>query len=196
VDELGLAPRWGNAFTRALGTGVLRLLGWKMDVHLPSDQPHLVITAAPHTSNWDGVVGVAAIMSLGIRVNFFAKESLFRWPFGGLLAALGGVPIRRDAAHGIVEQTTELFAQKERLFIGVAPEGTRTRAPIWKSGFHRIATAAQAPVLLAYMDYGRRQVGTGPLIRPSGDYEADLERIQAFYRTITPRHPQDFAAEG
>ena len=194
--ELGMAPRWGNALTRALGAGFLRLRGWKMDVHLPADQPRLVITAAPHTSNWDGILAVAAIMALGIRLNFFAKESLFRWPFRGLLVALGGVPIRREAARGIVEQTTALFAARQQLFVGVAPEGTRSRAPIWKSGFYRIALAGGTPILLAYIDYGRKQVGTGPLIHPSGNYEADLERIQAFYRTITPRWPQKFAAEG
>ncbi|TDU24283.1 acyltransferase-like protein [Panacagrimonas perspica] len=195
MNDLGMAPRWGSAFTRVLGAGVLRLLGWKMDVQLPHDEPHLVITAAPHTSNWDGILAVAAILALGIRVNFFAKDSLFRWPFRGLLTALGGVPIRRDAARGIVEQTADLFASKPRLFVGVAPEGTRSRAPIWKSGFYRIAMASGAPILLAYIDYERRRVGTGPLIRPSGNYEADLAQIQAFYRTIKPRHPQDFAAE-
>ena len=194
--EPGLAPRGGNAFTRALGAGFLRLRGWKMDVHLPPNEAKLVIIAAPHTSNWDGILGVAAIMALGIRVNFFAKESLFRWPFRGLLVALGGVPIRREAARGVVEQTTELFAARERLFVGVAPEGTRSRAPIWKSGFYRIALAGGAPILLAYMDYARKQVGTGPLVRPSGNYEADLAQIQAYYRTITPRRPQNFAAEG
>lgn len=196
MDDLGMAPRWGSAFTRALGATLLRFLGWKMDVHLPRDTPQLVITAAPHTSNWDGILGVAAILALGIRVNFFAKDTLFRWPFRGLLVSLGGVPIRRDAARGIVEQTSDLFAAKERLFVGVAPEGTRSRAPIWKSGFYRIATAAGVPILLAYIDYERKQIGTGPLIRPSGNYEEDLARIQAYYRTVTPRHPQKFAAEG
>ncbi len=196
MDDLGMAPRWGSGFARALGAGALRLLGWKMDVHLPRDEPHLVITAAPHTSNWDGILAIAAILALGIRINFFAKDSLFRWPFRGLLVALGGVPIRREAARGIVEQTAELFANRERLFIGVAPEGTRSRTPVWKSGFYRIALAARAPILLAYIDYERKQVGTGPLIRPSGDYDSDLAQIQAYYRTIKPRYPERFAAEG
>ena len=196
MQAFGAWPRWGNAFTRALGAGAFCLMGWKMDVHLPPGESRLVITAAPHTSNWDGILAVAAILALGIRLNFFAKESLFRWPFRGILVGLGGVPIRREAARGIVEQTTELFASRERLFVGVAPEGTRSRAPVWKSGFYRIALAAGVPILLAYIDYGRKQVGTGPLIRPSGDYEADLEQIQAFYRGIAAKWPQKFAAEG
>jgi len=194
MNELGMAPRRGNGLSRGLGRLALRLLGWRMEVHLP-DEPKVVIAAAPHTSNWDGVVAIATLLALGIRVNWFAKDSLFRWPFRGLLIALGGVPIRRDAPGGMVAETARIFASRERVYIGVAPEGTRSRAPEWKSGFYRIAMATRAPIVLAYMDYARREVGTGPLIRPSGDYAADLETMQAYFRKITPRHPERFAAE-
>ena len=194
MNELGMAPRHRNVVLQVLGRCLLRLLGWRINVHLP-DEPKVVIAAAPHTSNWDGVVGISAIAALGIRVNWFAKDSLFRWPFRGVLMGLGGVPIRRDAPGGVVEQTARIFASRERIYVGVAPEGTRSRAPEWKSGFYRIAMATGAPILLAYMDYARREVGTGPLIRPSGDYAADLATIQAWFRTITPRHPERFAAE-
>ena len=102
------APRWGGPITRALGAGLLRLLGWQLDVKLP-DIPKLVIVGAPHTSNWDGILGVAAILALGVRINWFAKDSLFRWPFRRLLVALGGVPIHRESAHGMVEQTAAIF---------------------------------------------------------------------------------------
>lgn len=194
MHDLGMAPRRGNALTRGLGWLVLRLLGWRLDVHLP-DEPKVVIAAAPHTSNWDGLVGISAILALGIRINWFAKDTLFRWPFRGLLMALGGVPIRRNAPGGVVEQTARIFATRERVYVGMTPEGTRSRAPEWKSGFYRIAMATGAPILLAYIDYGRRQIGTGPLIRPSGDYAADLETIQAYFRAVTPRHRERFAAE-
>lgn len=189
------APQWAGPFARALGRSALRLLGWQLQVEFPP-LPKLVIVGAPHTSNWDGIVAVAAIMALGVRVNWFAKDSLFRWPFRGLLVALGGVPIARQAAGGIVEQTSAIFAAKSQLYVAVAPEGTRGRAPIWKSGFYRIALASGAPILLAYLDYRRKVIGSGPLILPSGDYDADLAQIQQFYRDITPRHPQRFAAEG
>lgn len=194
MDELGMAPRHGNALSRALGRLVLRFMGWRLDVHLPNE-PKVVIAAAPHTSNWDGVVGIAAILALGVRINWFAKDSLFRWPVRGLLLALGGVPIRRDAPGDVVEQTARIFASRERIYVGMTPEGTRSRAPEWKTGFYRIAMATRAPILLAYIDYARRQIGTGPLIRPSGDYTADLEIIQAYFRQVTPRHPERFAAE-
>ena len=194
MNELGMAPRRGNALTRGLGRLVLRLLGWHLDVHLPRE-PKVVIAAAPHTSNWDGLVGISAILALGIRINWFAKDTLFRWPFRGLLMALGGVPIRRNAPGGVVEQTARIFATRERVYVGMTPEGTRSRAPEWKSGFYRIAMATGAPILVAYIDYARREIGTGPLIRPSGDYAADLETIQSYFRAVTPRHPERFAAE-
>jgi 1-acyl-sn-glycerol-3-phosphate acyltransferase len=194
MNGLGGAPSHGHTLLQALGRLILRLLGWHLAVHLPNE-PKIVIAAAPHTSNWDGVVGISAIFALGIRVNWFAKDSLFRWPFKGILVALGGVPIRRDAPGGVVEQTTRIFASRERIWVGVAPEGTRSRAPEWKSGFYRIAMATGSPILPAYMDYAKREIGTGPLLRPSGDYAADLEILQAYFRNVPPKHPERFAAE-
>jgi 1-acyl-sn-glycerol-3-phosphate acyltransferase len=96
----------------------------------------------------------------------------------------------------VVQQTTQQFEQKPQLLIGLAPEGTRSLAPKWKSGFYQIANSAQVPILIAYLDYKKKVVSLGPLIKPSGDYAADLEKIQSFYRGITPCHPEKFAAEG
>lgn len=190
----GNGPRWGNTVSRALGRVALRLFGWTIDVHLPPE-PKLVIAAAPHTSNWDGFFAVATILALGLRIHWFAKDSLFRGPFRGILVWLGGVPISRDKARGVVEQTVDVFAAKERIYIAVAPEGTRSRAPVWKSGFWQIAAATGTPIVTAYLDYATKRVGTGPTLYPGGDYAADLARIQAFYRGITPKNPADFAAE-
>lgn len=189
------APTWGNALTRRIAAWLLKILGWRIEADFP-DLPRLVLAAAPHTSNWDGVIGVSAIVALGLRINWFAKDTLFRWPFRGVLLWLGGVPIKRDKARGIVEQTTDIFRQREKIYVVIAPEGTRARAPVWKTGFYRIAHATQTPILLAYVDYSRKVVGTGPLIQPSGDYAADLRRIQDFYRGKVPRRPDKFAAEG
>lgn len=174
---------------------MLRLGGWRLDLHLPAE-PKLVLTCAPHTSNWDGLWLIATIWAVGVRVNWFGKDTLFRWPFGGLLVWLGGVPIRRDRASDVVTTTAEIFASRERMWVGIAPEGTRSRSPLWKSGFHRIARRANAPILATYVDYGRKVIGSGPLLRPGDDYDADLATLQAFYRTITPKNPENFAAEG
>lgn len=188
-------PRWGNACTQALGRAVLRAFGWRLEVRLP-DVPKLVVIAAPHTSNWDFVFALAAILALRVRVHWFGKHTLFRWPFRRILTALGGIAIDRSAAIGVVRQTTQQFAAHERLLIGLAPEGTRSLAPHWKSGFYQIALAAGVPIVPAYLDYRTRTIGLGPTLHPSGDYAADLETLQSFYRGVTARHPQNFAAEG
>ena len=188
-------PRWGNSFSRWFGLAVLRLFGWKLEVVLPS-QPKMVVIAAPHTSNWDFVFGLAAILALQIRLHWFGKHTIFRAPFRGVLIKLGGIPIDRGATGGVVHQTTLQFQQKPQLLIGLAPEGTRSLAPKWKSGFYQIANAAQVPILAAYLDYKNKVIGLGPLIQPSGDYNADLEKIQSFYRGIQPCHPEKFSAKG
>jgi 1-acyl-sn-glycerol-3-phosphate acyltransferase len=188
-------PRWGNSFTRWVGLTVLRLFGWKLDVVLPN-RSKMVLIYAPHTSNWDFVFGLAAILALQVRVHWFGKHTIFRPPFRNLLIKLGGIPIDRSAAGSVVHQTTQKFAEKQQLLIGLAPEGTRSLAPKWKSGFYKIAEAAQVPILISYLDYKKKVVSLGPLIEPSGDYAADLEKIQSFYRGIAPCIPEKFAAQG
>lgn len=188
-------PQQRHPLRQRLALGLLRLLGWKLDIHLPNE-PKMVVLAAPHTSNWDGLFALAAILAIGIRINWFAKHTLFRPPFRKLLQALGGIAIDRSAAGGVVRETHRAFASQAQLVLGLAPEGTRARAEKWKSGFYQIAMTAQVPIVCAYLDYARKVVGTGLVLQPSGDYAADLQQIQAFYRTITPRHPARFAVNG
>jgi len=188
-------PRWGNLFTSWIGKSVLRLSGWRLDVKLPN-RPKMVLIYAPHTSNWDFVFGLAAILALQVRVHWFGKHTIFRPPFRNLLIKLGGIPIDRSAAVGVVQQTTQQFAEKKQLLIGLAPEGTRSLAPKWKSGFYQIAHAAGVPIQIAYLDYKKKVVSLGPLIETSGDYATDLEKIQSFYRGISPCIPEKFAAQG
>jgi 1-acyl-sn-glycerol-3-phosphate acyltransferase len=188
-------PRGHHPLLQWLGLRLLRLAGWRLDVQLP-DEPKLVVIGAPHTSNWDGYYGVLAICAMGLRLNVFAKHSMFWPPLGSLLRHVGFIPLDRTAPGGVVAQTVEAFRTHPQLLIGLAPEGTRGRVEKWKRGFHLMAQGAQVPIVCAYLDYARKVVGTGLVLMPSPDYAADLERIQAFYRTITPRHPENFAACG
>lgn len=190
-----LIPRHGNLFMQWLGRSVLKLFGWRLNVSLPN-LPKMVIIVAPHTSNWDAIFLIAAILTLRLRIHWFGKHTVFRWPLRSFLHWLGGIPIDRSAAGGVVGQTTRRFAESAQFIVGLAPEGTRSLAPQWKKGFYQIAHSAQVPIVAAYIDYGSRTVGLGPVIVPSGDYEADLETLQVFYRSITPRHPEKFAANG
>lgn len=185
-------PRRGNWFTRLLGRGLLRLMGWKLDIDRLPDTPKGVIVAVPHTSNMDGLIFLAGLFATGIDSHWMGKDSLFNKPWGGLLKLMGGLPIDRSQRRGVVEQVVARFDAAEQLFVTVAIEGTRGRAGKWKTGFYHIAHQAGVPVLLGYMDYRTKLFGFGPPVQPSGDIDGDLRKMLDFYREITPRFPDKF----
>lgn len=185
------APRRGNRLSRGLGRLGLRLLRWRFVGEFP-EPSRLVIVVAPHTSNWDFVTGIAVVFATGLHAHWLVKDTWFRWPFGHLARWLGGIPVDRSRSNALVEQTSQAFAEHERLWLAVTPEGTRKKVARWKSGFWHIARDAGVPIALCYFDYRKRETGFGPLLEPGDDYTADLERITAFYREVTPCHPENF----
>lgn len=181
------APRAGNAFTRWLGRSVLRLGGWRLEGRFP-DLPKLVIIAAPHSSAWDAIWGIAAKLALGLHIEFMAKKEAFWWPLGPILRALGGVPTDRRAPNGVVGQMVQRFAAAERLWLVLAPEGTRRRVERWKSGFWQIAHDAEVPVFCAYFHYPERTIGLGVSVVTTADRDADIAAIRAWYRPWRGKH--------
>lgn len=169
---------------------LVRLCGWEI-VGTPPAARKYVMIGAPHTSNWDFVVMLAATFVLGIHVSWLGKHTLFRPPFGGLMRALGGIEIDRSAAHNVVEQIAQTVHDSEKLIILIAPEGTRKHTDHWKSGFYYIARAADVPLTLAFLDYKHRRAGLGPTLALTGDLERDMREIRAFYVTHAGgRHPE------
>lgn len=160
--------------------GLLRLGGWSA-VGEPPDVPKAVYIAAPHTSNWDGFWGVVYKVAMRIDVHFFAKDTLFWFPLSLIVRGFGGVPLDRDKAGSAVPTAVAGFCENERYFFGMAPEGTRSLRPGWKSGFYRIAREADVPVVLGFFDYGRKRIGIGKMIELTGDVDADMRLIRAFY---------------
>ena len=175
------SPRTGNAFTRWMGRTVLRLGGWTMAGDFPSE-PKLVIIAAPHSSGWDAVWGLAAKVAMGMRVVVIGKQELFRWPLGWLLRRFGIMPVDRARAHGVVDQVVERFAQSDTMWFVLAPEGTRKRVEHWKTGFWHIARDAGVPVLCAYFHYPTKTVGIGPVMHMTADLKGDMARVRDYYR--------------
>lgn len=141
-----------------------------------------VVVVAPHTSNWDFPLGLLAAWALGLDAHWMGKHTLFSRPFGWLFRGLGGIPVRRGEAGSLSGQMALRFAQPGRLVLGIAPEGTRSHTDHWKSGFWHIARASRVPIVLAYLDYGKKQVGMGGAFLPGDDIEADFERIRGWYR--------------
>lgn len=156
------------------------------------DRGKLVIVAAPHTSNWDFVFGMTGAFALGLELHWMGKHTLFKPPFGGLMRWLGGLAIDRRAAHGVVEQVADEFARRGQLLLVVTPEGTRSKVERWKTGFWHIARASGVPILLGGLDYERKRLVFGPLLEPGASLEEDMAEIQAYYRGMTPRHPEQF----
>jgi 1-acyl-sn-glycerol-3-phosphate acyltransferase len=169
-----------SAFARGVGRTVLRLGGWRMEGAFP-DIPKLVLIGAPHSSNWDAVWGFAAKLALGLDLRVLGKHQLFWWPLGALLRRLGVIAVNRDAASGVAEQAAALVRDADRLWFGLAPEGTRKPVPRFKAGFWKIAKEAGVPVLPVYFDYPRRVIGVGALFEPGDDMQADIDRLQRWY---------------
>jgi 1-acyl-sn-glycerol-3-phosphate acyltransferase len=166
---------------------------WRVEGEVP-DVPKAVLVGAPHTSNWDFVVGMAAKLALGLRVGWLGKHSIFKRPFAGLLRGLGGIPVDRAATEGIVETAVARFGAERQLFLGLTPEGTRQRVERWKSGFHRIAVGAAVPILPVHIDWSRRAIVLAPLFHPGGDYERDLAALQAGFTPAMARYPESYSA--
>jgi 1-acyl-sn-glycerol-3-phosphate acyltransferase len=148
-----------------------------------------VVIAAPHTSNWDFPVMMAFAFAFEAHVHWLGKDGLFRGPGYWLFRWLGGIPVDRSRAGGLVGQAAQTFAAEERLILAVPPEGTRSRGRGWRSGFYRIAHSAKVPVVMAYADFERRVGGIGEIVVPSGDLDADMATFKAFYSDIRGMHP-------
>jgi tRNA (guanine-N7-)-methyltransferase len=168
---------------------LLRLGGWET-VGGAFDVPRAVCIAAPHTSNWDGFWALTYKVAFDIDIRFFAKHSLFWFPLGNLLRALGGINLDRDRAGSAVTRAIEMFGREETFYFGLAPEGTRRKTSGWKTGFYRIALGAGVPVYLGFLDFGRRRIGIGPRIELTGDQDADLATIREFYKDVQGRWPE------
>jgi 1-acyl-sn-glycerol-3-phosphate acyltransferase len=168
---------------RAFGRAMLRLLRWRIEGEIP-DVPKLVIAVAPHTSNWDFVVGMATMFALDLDLSFLAKHTLFRGPFGPVMRWIGGIPVDRTRAHGVVGDAIESFVGTRQRVLAIAPQGTRSAGARYKSGFLHIARGACVPVLYATLDYAARCVRLGPAFDPCEDVDADLERVEAFYAGV------------
>lgn len=183
-------PRSGNALTRAIGRLVLATTRFGIAGELPA-VPRFVVCAAPHTSNWDFVVAYAAKLVVGLRVSWLGKHSLFRGPPGALLRAMGGIPVDRRAAHGVVMQVARRFAESPELAIGLAPEGTRRKVERWRTGFYHIARQAGVPIVPIAIDWGSRSIRIGEVFPPTGDEAADLQVLYRFFAGARGRKPEN-----
>jgi len=181
-----------RSLQKALGRAYMAASGWTASGPPPAEK-RFVLLAAPHTSNWDLPVMLSITMSLGLKVHWMGKHTLFKPPFGGLMRWLGGLPIERHKHKGVVEAVAERYRQADELVIAIPPEATRSRAAFWRSGFYHIAREAQVPIALGFLDYEKQVGGIGPLIWPTGDIHADMDKIRTFYAPMQGKFAENFA---
>jgi len=177
-----------DAVKKTIGL-LFKLQGWSVEGRRP-EMPKFVLVGAPHTSNWDFIYYLGAARALDLDLKFLGKSSLFRWPLGGALRDLGGVPVDRSQARDIVRSMVAEFERRDQFILTIAPEGSRASSDRWKTGFYNIAVAAEVPIVFVSIDYPRRQITVGPALFPSGDYEADMKGPAIFYRTAVGKHPE------
>jgi 1-acyl-sn-glycerol-3-phosphate acyltransferase len=172
-----------------LSATYFRLAGWTIVGRVP-DEPKLVVVAYPHTSNWDFFAYLAIVRHFSLNMSFLAKEALFIGPFGWLLHRMGAFPVPDDASS-IVATLVEAFARSDSLFLALAPEGTRTAGSSWRSGFWRIADAADVPVLMGFVDRETKRMGFGPALAVDGDPQGWMDQARAFYEDKGGLKPQN-----
>lgn len=166
--------------SRPFAQALLKLVGWRIEGEMP-DLPRFLVIGAPHTSSFDWLLNLALMGRFELPLRWTAKRSLFKGPLGPLMLRLGGVPIDRGAKSGFVRTCIGLFATEERVVIGILPEGTRKRTEGWKSGFYHIAVAAGVPVVPVSVDGPTRTMRVGEPLLMSGEPDADMARLAAFY---------------
>ena len=182
-----------NTLLRVVSRATLRLTGWTIEGSLPAHAAKSVLIAAPHTSNWDLPYTLMLAFSLHLRVYWMGKQSLFRAPFGGVMRWLGGIPVNREQSSNLVASSAQAMrAAKGPMQLIVPPEGTRNHNRYWQTGFYFIAQEAGVPIVLAFVDYGRKVGGLGPVFEPTGDLERDMADIKAFYAPIKGKNADQF----
>ncbi|EKF73520.1 1-acyl-sn-glycerol-3-phosphate acyltransferase [Alcanivorax hongdengensis A-11-3] len=171
---------------------LLRRAGWTVTPFPEVDKA--VIAGGPHTSNWDGALGLTTKVAIDLDAHIMIKDDLFKGPLGWLLRKLGAIAIDRSRSAGVVEQTVEQFDQHDSFYVVVAPEGTRTQASQWKTGFYHMAHQAGVPIVAAVADYRKKQVMFPLVLHPTGDLEQDLQRLYECFASVTPCHPDKLSA--
>ncbi len=176
---------------------ILKLAGWKVNVTTP-DYPKSIICVAPHTSNWDFVLGKLAYASIGRKAGFMMKEEWFFFPLGPIFKAMGGIPVprkKRNKHVSLVEAMVERFNHSERLNVAITPEGTRSRTEKWRTGFLQIAYLAHVPCVLGAIDYGKKEIYVVRTFKPTGDVDADMHVIKDYFKPFTGKHPENFTTD-
>jgi 1-acyl-sn-glycerol-3-phosphate acyltransferase len=188
-----LAPQRGSRISRGFFKQLYLKQGWSFEGEFPN-LPKAVAIVSPHTSNYDGLYAFLAMLGLGINVTVFGKDSLFKSPLKYLLKWVGVIPVKRDTPQGLTQQIVDVVNNSEKIWVGMAPEGTRKNAEKIRSGFYHIAMGANIPVVMFAFDYQHKTLRCLGMLKMTGNYESDITKILEYYRgNISAKYPERLA---
>ena len=174
----------------------LRFFGWKVEGTVPpiAGNENLILIAGPHTSNWDGIFGFAAILGLDAKITFFGKYTLFNKPFlGRFLKYMGGIPVDKSKpGRGLTDVAIQNMKKLNGSLIAMSPEGTRAKTKKMRSGFLRIAKAVEGQIFLGAFDFGKKRIVLDKFYDPSGNNEQDLQWVRDYFMQYQAKHPENY----
>ena len=179
-------PKSGNFLTRYIGRAIFRIFGWRVEGEFPN-RGKAIVALVPHSSNIDFLLTIAFIWATGMKASFLIKHTVFWYPLGNIIRALGGIPVDRSQQNGLVRDVTRQFRDKSKLILGITPSGTRRPVSEWKDGFARIAAAAKVPVVPAVLNYRTKTVRLAPLIEGVTEIQQIMSRVRAEAASGIPR---------
>lgn len=175
---------------RAIVKFLFWIFGWKVIGEFPEGKKRYVAVVGPHTSAWDVFFGLGAKVIYDVDIHFLGKEEAFKFPIGGLLRYFGGIPVDRFSNNNVVEQVIKLFQENDEFIFALSPEGTREKVDEFRKGFYYMALGADVPILVCFLDYVKKEVGIGLIVKPSGNYQEDVEKIKTFYKEVSAKYPE------
>ena len=195
IPKLGDSiPKTNSVIKRAIGRFILWSYRWRIEGEVLNSKKFMVILA-PHTSYWDFLTNMGTMLALGIRNRWFVADVFCWWPLGNLMRWLGGIPIDRNSPQDLVSFTIGKFTDHNELILAMYPEGTTRKVEKWKTGFWHIARGADIPIQFLAVDYKNRVSVFGPVIQPSDDIEADMKKIQTYFKDVIPKTSENFVGE-
>jgi len=179
-----------------LGRYFLKAFNWRVEGSIPAvpDNQNIIIIVGPHTSNWDGIFGFAAILGLDAKITFFGKHSLFKKPIlGGFLNYMGGIPVdKTKPGIGLTDIVIQNMSKLNGSLLAMSPEGTRAKTEKLKSGFLRIAHATEGKVFFAVFDFENKKILLDSFFEFSGDYEHDIAHVREYYKNFQGKYPENY----
>lgn len=171
---------------------ILKMMGWRVTHPMPKGVKKAVVIMAPHTSNWDFLIGRLGLYSHKVKIRTLIKRESFFFPLGIILKAMGAIPVDRTMSAGTIKKVAKMMADADEFFLLITPEGTRKLSKRWKKGFYFLAQQANVPIIQGFLDYRTKTGGMGPVYYPTGNYEEDLKNIQKWYYDKQAKHPENF----